>query len=145
MTAVAIPSTVPAAVAASVEKLAVFLETGGAEVPDGLFAADVFADVSLPHWRLQAAGASAVTEVRRTNHPQRGVVRVEKVLGDETGYSMKLEERWHDGAQEWYCREAFLCELDASGAIADFSVYCTGDWDERLQREHGQAVTLLRP
>ena len=36
------------------EKLIEFLETS--EVPDGLFAADMFCDFTMPTWRLQAAG-----------------------------------------------------------------------------------------
>jgi len=31
------------------------------------------------------------------------------------------------------------------GAIAQLSVYCTGDWDEARQREHRVAVPLVRP
>jgi hypothetical protein len=41
----------------AVANLIRFLETGS--VPDGLFAPDVFSDLSLPHWRIQAAGQAA--------------------------------------------------------------------------------------
>jgi hypothetical protein len=30
------------------------------------------------------------------------------------------------------------------GTIVELSVYCTGDWDEAKQREHAEAVKLLR-
>ena len=78
-------------------------------------------------------------------HPQPGRVRLELVTPTETGYLVKLEERWEDDGQQWYCREGFVLDLDDTGAICDFTVYCTGDWDEDRQREHANAVTLLRP
>jgi hypothetical protein len=31
------------------------------------------------------------------------------------------------------------------GAIAELTVYCTGDWDQARQAEHATAVTLIRP
>lgn len=70
---------------------------------------------------------------------------MEQVRGDASGYAMKIEERWQDGGQEWYCREAFLCDLNEAGEITEFSLYCTGDWDEARQAEHAGSVTLLRP
>ena len=33
----------------------------------------------------------------------------------------------------------------ADGAIAELTVYCTGDWDQARQAEHAAAVTLIRP
>ena len=41
---------VPALVQTSVGRFVAFLEMGAAE---GLFAPDVFADITLPHWRVQ--------------------------------------------------------------------------------------------
>ena len=141
MTVTALPSVV----SASVERWRVFLETSGATVPEGLFADEVFGDLTFPHWRLQTADAAGLVHVRRAQHPQPGKVRVEKVSGDPTGYSMKIEERWLDGGEEWYCREGFLCELNAAGQVSEFSLYCTGDWDQARQAEHARSVTLLRP
>ena len=44
------------------EKLMAFLETG--EVPDGLFAADMFCDFTMPTWRLQARGVEDCVALR---------------------------------------------------------------------------------
>ena len=33
----------------------------------------------------------------------------------------------------------------ADGAIAELTVYCTGDWDQARQADHAAAVTLIRP
>ena len=43
-----------------------------------------------------------------------------------------------------YAREMMRVEV-ADGAIAELTVYCTGDWDEARQAEHAAAVTLIRP
>jgi hypothetical protein len=129
----------------SVARFVTFLQTGGATVPDGLFAPDVFADLTFPTWRVQVEGGEAVVEARRRTHPQPGTVRLEQVVATAGGWAIKLEERWADGGQRWYCREGFLADLDEQGRIADLTLYCTGDWDEARVAEHAGAVTLLRP
>lgn len=118
-----------------------FLETGA--VPDGLFAADAFADLSLPRWRVQAATAAEIIAIRAEGHPCPGQVRVERVEETGHGFTLEFEERWADGGQRWYCREMIRADL-AGGSIAELSIYCTGDWDEARQREHAAAVRLLR-
>lgn len=133
---------VSALVQESVDRFVAFLETGAT---DGLFAPDVFADITLPHWRVQAQGAPEVIATKTGFHPPAGRTRVEKVLAGDGGYTIKVEERWEDGGQEWYCREAFLCDLDDEGRITEISVYCTGDWDEAVVARHAEAVTLMRP
>jgi hypothetical protein len=133
---------VPASVQESVDRLVAFLQTGAT---DGLFAPGVFADITLPHWREQAVGADEVAAMKTRMHPPGGSTRVEKVLAAPRGYTIKVEERWEDGGQSWYCREAFLCDLDEQGRITELSVYCTGDWDEAAVAEHAKAVTLIRP
>ena len=138
-------ATTPDVVQQSVARLVKFLETSGHEVPDDTFAPEVFADLTFPHWRIQVAGAEALVAGRQELHPQQGEVRLEQVTGDERGYAVKLEERWRDGGEDWYCREGFMCLLDASGRIEDLSLYCTGDWSEARVREHADAVTLIRP
>jgi hypothetical protein len=133
---------VPAFIQASVDRFVAFLETGATE---GLFAPDVFADVTLPHWRVQVQGAEETIAAKASLHPPAGRTRVEKVLAAGRGYTLKVEERWGDGGTQWYCREAFLCDLDDEGRITEISIYCTGDWDEAAVARHAEAVTLLRP
>jgi hypothetical protein len=126
----------------AVANLIRFLETG--TVPEGLFAPDVFADLSLPHWRVQAASPEAVVAIRAQGHPHPGQVRVERVEPTEHGFTIEFEERWtHDG-QSWYSREMIRADV-AGESIVELAIYCTGDWDEAKQREHAAAVPLLRP
>jgi len=125
----------------AVARLIEFLETN--EAPEGLFADDVFIDLSLPHWRLQAQGAQDAISVRTSGHPWPGQVRVERLSQTDTGFTIEFEERWENGGQPWYCREMIRADVVAD-TIVDMAIYCTGDWDEATQREHGSAVGLLR-
>ena len=125
---------------AAVAGLIRFLETGSA--PDGLFAPDVFCDLSLPQWRVQAASAEEVLAIRAEGHPCPGKVRVERVDQTGRGFTIEFEERWDNEGQRWYCREMIRADV-AGDSIVELSVFCTGDWDEARQREHGEAVRLL--
>ena len=126
----------------AVANLIHWLETG--EVPDGLFAPDVFVDFTPPLWRLQADDVDGLLAIRRNGHPCLGTVHVSRVEPTSRGFTMELEERWEDGGQQWYCRE--MIRADVQGAtIVEMAVYCTGDWDEAQQRSHAAEVRLIRP
>jgi len=118
-----------------------FLETGVAA--DGLFAPDVFSDVSLPHWRVQADTDEGLLAIRVKGHPFPGQVRVERLEQTGHGFTMEFEERWEHEGQRWYCREMVRADV-VGDSIVELAVYCTGDWDEARQREHAAAVHLLR-
>jgi len=119
-----------------------FMEQG--VPPTGLFADDVFCDFTMPLWRLQAQGMDDVVALRTQGHPLPGEVTRWRCDPTPTGFVLEFEERWSDGVQRWYCREMARADVVA-GAIASLSVYCTGDWDEALQRRHAAEVALLRP
>jgi hypothetical protein len=123
-------------------KLIVFLETGDA--PDGLFTPDVFVDFTSPRWREQGQGVERVVAMRRAGHPSPGTVPRFRVDSTPTGFVLEVEERWQHFGEDWYCRELFRADV-RDGAIAELSVYCTGDWDRARRAEHARAVRLLRP
>jgi hypothetical protein len=123
-------------------RLIEFLETG--EVPDGLFADDVFCDFTMPRWRLQARGRGPVVALRRRGHPTPGKVPRFRVDPTPTGFVLELEESWDQDNEHWYCREMIRAELQGD-AIASLSVYCTGDWDRMQCEKHSREVQLLRP
>jgi hypothetical protein len=128
--------------ATAVAHLIRFLETGAG--PEGLFAPNVFLDLSLPQWRIQADTAADVVAVRADGHPFPGQVRVERIEQTDHGFTIEFEERWGQEGQHWYCREMIRADV-VDDRIVEMSVYCTGDWDEARQREHAGAVRLIRP
>ncbi|MFV8188129.1 MULTISPECIES: hypothetical protein [unclassified Streptomyces] len=119
-----------------------FLETNTA--PDGLFTDDVFLDLSLPQWRLQARGREEFVALRRRSHPCRGTVPRHRADPTPSGFVLEFEENWTDAQGTWYCRELMRADL-RDGAIAEASVYCTGDWDPATRAAHAEKVRLLRP
>jgi hypothetical protein len=123
-------------------KIIHFLETGDA--PEGLFRPDVFLDLTMPQWRVQSAGAEDLIAVRKEGHPGPGTVTRWRSDPTPTGFVFEFEERWNGEGQQWYAREMMRVEV-IDGAIAELTVYCTGDWDEARQAEHAAAVTLIRP
>jgi hypothetical protein len=92
---------------------------------------------------VQGQGADTAFAIREGGHPHRGSVRVEAVDGTSRGFLVQFEERWVAGDQQWYCRELIHCVV-RDGRIGGLSVYCTGDWDEAVQRRHARDVVLLR-
>lgn len=122
-------------------KFVSFLET--LIVPDGLFATEAFIDLSLPQWRLQATGVEGMVELRTRGHNFTGDVAHWRSEATESGFVIEFDESWANEGQQWYCREMAWAKVE-DGLISEMSIYCTGDWDEAAQAEHGRSVTLLR-
>lgn len=129
-------------VTTAVANLVRFLETGTVET--GLFAPDVFSDVTLPLWRLQAADVDGLIAIRTGGHPCQGQVRVERIEPTAHGFTIEFEERWEDQGRHWYSREIIRADL-VGATIVELAAYCTGDWDEEQQSRHARDVRLLRP
>jgi hypothetical protein len=125
-----------------VQLVVTWLETGVR--PEGVFSRDVFVDLTVPQWRIQAEGVDGAFHVREDDHPQPGKVRVEALDRTSRGFLLQFEERWEAEGQEWYCRELIHC-IVTDGWISELAIYCTGDWDEAVQRQHKEQVRLIRP
>ena len=123
-------------------ELVTWFETGIR--PEGLFADDIFVDFTPPHWRVQAQGPEGAFGIREAGHPFPGSVRVEGLDQTSRGFLLQIEERWEAEGQQWYCREMLHCMVTA-GRIGELAIYCTGDWDEAVQRRHAEQVQLIRP
>ncbi len=141
MTAVQALPTIDGGLADLAQELVTWLETGVR--PDGMFSDDVFADLSLPQWRVQALGADAAFRLREDSHPFAGEVRVEALDRTSRGFLIQFEERWQADGQRWYCRELIHCVV-TDGWITELDVFCTGDWDEATLQRHSDQVRLLR-
>ena len=123
-------------------KLIAFLETGAP--PDRLFAPDVFCDFTMPQWRLQGQGVEDIVRMRSAGHPGPSRVPRSRFDATSTGFVLEVEEEWDQDGESWYCRELLRADV-ADGAISQFSVYCTGDWDRAQVARHRANVQLLRP
>lgn len=132
----------PAEARVLAEQLVAFLETG--EPPPGLFASDVFMDLTLPRWRVQTQGVAGIVATRREGGHVRGRVPRWRCDPTPTGFVLEFEERWHHGGQAWYARELLRADVE-DGAIVALAVYCTGDWDSAREAEHAREVRLIRP
>jgi hypothetical protein len=141
MSAVQAPARLEAEVSALADRFVTWLETGVR--PEHLFREDVFADLSVPHWRVQAEGADAVFHLREDEHPYPGRVEVEGLDRTSRGFLLQFAERWEAEGRSWYCRELIHCVV-TGGEIAELSIACTGDWDEAVQARHRDQVRLLR-
>ena len=141
MTATTAPSELDDDLAELASAFVTWLKTGTR--PEGMLSDDVFADLSVPQWRLQSTGADAAFHLREDSHPFQGDVRIEALNRTSRGFLIQFEERWNDDGQQWYCRELIHCVV-ADGRISELAVYCTGDWDETTQRMHASQVHLLR-
>ena len=143
MTSVDALDAVGGLVAELADRVVTWLETG-VRPDEAMFAEDVFADLSLPHWRIQAQGADATFRLREDSHPFRGEVRVEALDPTARGFLLQFEERWEADGQRWYGRE-MIHAVVTDGRISEMQVSCTGDWDEARQELHAAQVRLLRP
>jgi len=139
VTAVSVLDTVSGGLA---KQFVGWLETGVR--PDGMFADDIFADLTVPQWRLQALGIDDAFGLRENSHPFQGEVRIEALDVTARGFLIQFEERWRADGQRWYCRELIHCVV-RSERISELVIYCTGDWDEATQQRHANQVPLQRP
>ena len=79
------------------EELIEFLETS--EVPNGLFAADIFCDFTMATWRLQACGVEDSVALRLAGRPGRGTVPRWRFDPTPTGFVLEVEEAWDSGGE----------------------------------------------
>jgi hypothetical protein len=125
------------------DRFIAYVETG--QAPPDLYAPDVFVDLTVPQWRLQASGRDAALAVRSTSHPEPSRVPRHRFDPTPTGFVLEWEETWTDAhGEQWYCREMMRADVGPEGITA-LSVYCTGDWDTALVARHAAEVTLIRP
>jgi hypothetical protein len=119
-----------------------FLETG--TPPVGVLLRTRSATSPCHKWRLQAQGVEEIVRMRTAGHPGPGRVPRSRFDATSTGFVLEVEEEWDQDGESWYCRELFRADV-ADGAIAQISIYCTGDWDRAQVARHRATVHLLRP
>ena len=125
-------STTDGQLTGPIDRFVRFLEVGES---DRLFADDVSAELNFPQVQMHASSAAALVTMRRREHPGPTKVHVERLDRTERGWVVQLEEWWERDAERWYSRELFRVDVE-DDRIVGLVVYCTGDWDEGLQRAH---------
>ena len=118
-----------------------FLETGEA---DGVLADDLSTELNFPQAQINESSAAALLALRRREHPGVTDVCVERLDRTERGWVLQLEERWERDRQRWYSRELFRIDVE-DDRILGVVVYCTGDWDEGLQRRRDANASVGGP
>ena len=99
-----------------------FLETG--VLPEGLFAPDVFADLSLSHWRVQTD--TAVASSRSGSPATRSAARCRWSGSSRPGTGSRSSSRTvGPRGPAVVCREMIRADVVAD-AIVEMSIYCTG-------------------
>ena len=124
------------------DKFLSWIET--TRVPDGLFAPDLFCDLSLPTWRRQGESLASSVQLRIDGHPWPGRVVRHRFDPTPTGFVLEWSERWDAVGDHWYCRELMRVEV-IDRRIAAMSVYCTGDWDSAQVARHASNEPITRP
>ena len=125
-----------------VDEFITFLERG--ELAPDLVAPDVFTDISMPTWRMQAGDRDGLVAIRRQDHWMPGRVVSHRADPIPTGFVLEFEECWEHEGGEWRAREMVRADV-RDGSIVQLTVYCTGDWSPMRIAEHAASVTLLRP
>ena len=125
-----------------VRNLVHWLETG--EVPDGLFTDDVFCDLTVPTWRLQARGADAVPAMRARATRRRDGCRA---LDTTRRPLVSCWSGRRSGTSTATTGTAARCCAPTSPTTRSrpYPSYCTGDWSTAHRARHAAEVTLLRP
>ena len=104
-----------------------------------VFAEDVFLDMNVPTWRVQARGREAV----RRSRAGRGRWRVHPgpVTATADGF---VVETAIDESDTLSSRSINLIRV-VDGRVATIVHYCTGTWDPTTRARHAREVTLLIP
>ena len=121
------------------ERFAAYLRTS--ELPDGLFAPDVFCDLNVPQWRFQLQGAEAFAQWGKSESPHGSEVRLGRVRA--AGNTVAVETETVTGRV--YSRSLWLLRTDTAGLIDEVVFYCTGPWDQATIERQAREAPMIRP
>ena len=93
---------------------------------------------------MQSEGIGPTIALRRAGTRVRGQSVARAATRRPTGFVLEVEEESDARGRELVRRELFRADVSGD-AIAQLSVYCTGDWDRSRRAQHAREVRLLRP
>lgn len=116
-----------------------FLRTG--ELPDRLFAPDVFCDLNVPEWRFQLQGAEAFAAWAKGEAPHGQDVTTGRVVaaGATTAVETVLV------TERSYARNLWLLREGADGLVDEVVLYCTGPWGAETVARQAREAPMIRP
>ncbi len=121
------------------ERFAAYLRT--AELPENLFAPDVFCDLNVPEWRFQLQGAEALAQWGKSESPHGSEVTLGRVrpAGDTVAVETVIV------TAGVYSRSMWLLHLDAAGLVDEVVFYCTGPWAADTVARQAREAPMIRP
>lgn len=123
------------------ERFVRFLETND---PGDVFAGDVFADVNVPEWRFQMQGVDAVVAWMAAELPSGSRVPSWRSDPTSSGVIVEVDQRYDVDGAEHLSRN--LDRLDVRGGkIAEWTMFCTGDWSPATQERQAREAPMIRP
>ena len=103
----------------------------GTGVPATIYSDDASLDATVPNWRLEAAGATAISrELSNWYHDPATLDRVRR-LPFPGGVAVEVDFSWEDGAVPHASHQLHLLTIDG-GRVAAHTVFCGGRWDAAL-------------
>ena len=121
------------------ERFAAYLRTS--ELPDGLFAPDVFCDLNVPEWRFQLQGAESFARWGKSESPHGSEVRLGRVR--HAGETLAVETEIVTGGS--YSRNLWLLHTDSAGLVDEVVFYCTGPWSHDTITRQAREAPMIRP
>ncbi len=120
------------------QRFAAYLRTS--ELPDGLFAPDVFCDLNVPQWRFQLQGAEALAQWGKSESPHGSQVRLGRVraAGDTVAVETEITTDGH------YSRSLWLLRVDGAGLVDEVVFYCTGPWSAATVERQAREAPMIR-
>lgn len=118
---------------------------GTLEGAEDVLTPDVFVDLNVPLWRMQAQGTEAFESLIREETDDGQIIHDHRVVPTPTGFVLEYDgELTHkESGQNLYFRNMWLCEI-RNGRISEVTVYCTGEWDEQARRTQAEEAPMLR-
>ena len=122
-----------------VDRFVEFLRTS--DLPDQLFAPDVFCDLNVPEWRFQLQGAESFAGWAKGESPDGSQVTVGRLRA--AGATTAVETVMVSAGT--YSRNIWLLRTDAEGLVDEVVLYCTGPWDAETVERQSREAPMIRP
>lgn len=108
--------------------------TAGTGVSAGIYRDDAVLDATVPNWRMEVAGADAIS--RQLSGWYRDPSKLERVrqLPFPGGVAVEVDLSWEDGAVPHATHQLHLLTIE-DRRVAAHSIWCGGRWDAALLAE----------